>query len=143
MVEKDDFLESAKVFDNFYGTPRAPVEQALSDGRDVVFDIDWQGAQQLTEAAADDLVKIFILPPNMRELEKRLRTRAQDSDEVISNRMAKSENEISHWPEYDYVIVNEDVEIAMNELRTIVDAERMRRRQPWLSGFVKSLTSGG
>ena len=144
MVEKDDFLESAKVFDNFYGTPRAPVEQALSDGRDVVFDIDWQGAQQLTQAAADDLVKIFILPPNMRELEKRLRTRAQDSDEVISNRMAKSENEISHWPEYDYVIVNEDVEIAMNELRTIVDAERMRRRrQPWLSGFVKSLTSGG
>ena len=144
MVEKDDFLESAKVFDNFYGTPRAPVEQALSDGRDVVFDIDWQGAQQLTQAAADDLVKIFILPPNMRELEKRLRTRAQDSDEVISNRMAKSENEISHWPEYDYVIVNEDVEIAMNELRTIVDAERMRRRrQPWLSGFVKSLISGG
>ena len=144
MVDEEAFLEHAKVFDNFYGTPRAPVEQALSDGRDVVFDIDWQGAQQLTQAAADDLVKIFILPPNMRELEKRLRTRAQDSDEVISNRMAKSENEISHWPEYDYVIVNEDVEIAMNELRTIVDAERMRRRrQPWLSGFVKSLTSGG
>jgi len=98
----------------------------------------------LTQAAADDLVKIFILPPNMRELEKRLRTRAQDSDEVISNRMAKSENEISHWAEYDYVIVNEDIETAMNELRIIVAAERMRRRrQPWLSGFVKSLTSGG
>ena len=144
MVDQDDFLESAKVFDNFYGTPRAPVEQALSEGRDVVFDIDWQGAQQLTQAAADDLVKIFILPPNMRELEKRLRTRAQDSDEVISNRMAKSENEISHWAEYDYVIVNEDIETAMNELRIIVAAERMRRRrQPWLSGFVKSLTSGG
>jgi len=144
MAEKEDFLEYAKVFDNFYGTPRAPVEQALSDGRDVVFDIDWQGAQQLTQAAADDLVKIFILPPNMRELEKRLRTRAQDSDEVISKRMAKSENEISHWPEYDYVIVNEDVDIAMGELRTIVEAERMRRRrQPWLSGFVKSLISGG
>jgi len=144
MVEDDDFLEYAKVFDNFYGTPRAPVEQALGDGRDVVFDIDWQGAQQLTQAAADDLVKIFILPPNMRELEKRLRTRAQDSDEVISKRMAKSENEISHWPEYDYVIVNENVETAMDELRTIVEAERMRRRrQPWLSGFVKSLVSGG
>ena len=144
MVEEDEFLEYAKVFDNFYGTPRAPVEQALGDGRDVVFDIDWQGAQQLTQAAADDLVKIFILPPNMVELEKRLRTRAQDSDEVIAKRMSKSENEISHWPEYDYVIVNEDVDVAMDELRTIVAAERMRRRrQPWLGGFVKSLTSGG
>lgn len=144
MVDNEEFLEYAKVFDNFYGTPRAPVEQALGDGRDVVFDIDWQGAQQLTQAAADDLVKIFILPPNMVELEKRLRTRAQDSDEVIAKRMSKSENEISHWPEYDYVIVNEDVNIAMNELRTIVASERMRRRrQPWLGGFVKSLTTGG
>ena len=144
MIDTEDFLEYAKVFDNFYGTPRAPVEKALSEGRDVIFDIDWQGAQQLTQAAADDLVKIFILPPNMRELEKRLRTRAQDSDEVISNRMAKSENEISHWAEYDYVIVNEDIEMAMTELLTIVAAERMRRRrQPWLSGFVKSLTTGG
>jgi len=144
MVDADEFLEYAKVFDNFYGTPRAPVEAALGDGRDVVFDIDWQGAQQLTQAAADDLVKIFILPPNMVELEKRLRTRAQDSDEVIAKRMSKSENEISHWPEYDYVIVNENVDIAMNELRTIVLSERMRRRrQPWLSGFVKSLTMGG
>lgn len=144
MVDDDAFLEHAKVFDNYYGTPRDPVEQALGDGRDVVFDIDWQGAQQLTQAAADDLVKIFILPPNMRELEKRLRTRAQDSDEVIAKRMSKSENEISHWAEYDYVIVNEDVDMAMLELRTIVASERMRRRrQPWLGGFVKSLTSGG
>ena len=144
MVDNEEFLEYAKVFDNFYGTPRAPVEQALGDGRDVVFDIDWQGAQQLTQAAADDLDKIFILPPNMVELEKRLRTRAQDSDEVIAKRMSRSENEISHWPEYDYVIVNEDVNIAMNELRTIVASERMRRRrQPWLGGFVKSLTTGG
>jgi guanylate kinase len=144
MVDEEEFLEHAKVFDNYYGTPRAPVEQALGDGRDVVFDIDWQGAQQLTQAAADDLVKIFILPPNMVELEKRLRTRAQDSDDVIAKRMSKSENEISHWPEYDYVIVNEDVDVAMNELRTIVAAERMRRRrQPWLGGFVKSLTTGG
>ena len=144
MVDEDEFLEHAKVFDNYYGTPRAPVEQALGDGRDVVFDIDWQGAQQLTQAAADDLVKIFVLPPNMVELEKRLRTRAQDSDEVIAKRMSKSENEISHWAEYDYVIVNEDVDVAMNELRTIVASERMRRRrQPWLGGFVKSLTMGG
>lgn len=140
----DEFLEHAKVFDNYYGTPRGPVEAALQDSRDVVFDIDWQGAQQLSQAAADDLVRIFILPPNMRELEKRLKTRAQDSDSVIAKRMSKSEAEISHWAEYDYVIVNEDIETAMNELRSIVAAERIRRRrQPWLGGFVKSLVSGG
>ena len=144
MVAKDDFLEHAKVFDNFYGTPRGPVETALENGGDVVFDIDWQGAQQLAEAAANDLVKIFILPPNMQELESRLRSRAQDSDTVIAKRMSKAETEISHWPEYDYVIVNEDVDTAMEELRAIVAAERMqRRRQFWLSGFVKTLISGG
>ena len=144
MVDEDEFLEHAKVFDNFYGTPRAPVEDALSEGRDIVFDIDWQGAQQLTQAAGDDLVKIFILPPSMSELEARLKSRAQDSDEVIAKRMAKSEAEISHWAEYDYVIVNEDIETAMAELRTIVAAERLaRRRQPWLGGFVKRLISGG
>ena len=143
MVDNDAFLEHAKVFDNFYGTPRAPVEQALNAGRDVVFDIDWQGAQQLTQAAGDDLVKIFILPPNMRELESRLKNRAQDTDEVIAKRMAKSEAEISHWAEYDYVIVNENIDTAIDELRTIVAAERMRRgRQPWISHFVKALTSG-
>ena len=108
-----EFLEHAKVFDNYYATPRGPVEEALSQGRDVVFDIDWQGAQQLTQAAADDLVKIFILPPNMRELEQRLRTRAQDSDSVIVKRMSKSEAEISHWAEYDYVIVNEDISTCL------------------------------
>jgi len=140
----DEFLEHARVFDNFYGTPRGPVEDALQAGRDVVFDIDWQGAQQLTQAAADDLVKIFILPPNMRELEQRLKTRAQDSDTVIAKRMSKSEAEISHWAEYDYVIVNENIETALGELLTIVAAERMRRRrQPWLGGFVKSLIDGG
>ena len=112
MVDEEAFLEHAKVFDNFYGTPRAPVEAALSDGHDVVFDIDWQGAQQLTQAAGDDLVKVFILPPNMRELEMRLKKRAQDSDEVIAKRMAKSEAEISHWAEYDYVIVNENIDTA-------------------------------
>ncbi|WP_416877789.1 guanylate kinase [Litorimonas sp.] len=144
MVAEDDFLEHAKVFDNFYGTPRQPVETALESGRDVIFDIDWQGAQQLAEAAANDLVKIFILPPNMQELESRLRSRAQDSDSVIAKRMSKAETEISHWPEYDYVIVNEDIETAMDELRAIISAERMqRKRQFWLSGFVKTLISGG
>ena len=139
-----EFLEHAKVFDNYYATPRGPVEQALSQAQDVVFDIDWQGAQQLTQAAADDLVKIFILPPNMRELEQRLRTRALDSDAVIAKRMSKSEAEISHWAEYDYVIVNEDVDTALAELQTIVDSERMRRRrQMWLGGFVKSLVNRG
>jgi guanylate kinase len=144
MINDGEFLEHAKVFDNFYGTPRSPVEAALGAGKDVVFDIDWQGAQQLSEAAADDLVKIFILPPNMHELESRLKSRAQDSDAVIAKRMSKSEAEISHWAEYDYVIVNDDVEVALNELRTIIAAERMRRkRQLWLSGFVKTLTNGG
>ena len=144
MVDDEAFLEHAKVFDNFYGTPRAPVEAALSDGHDVVFDIDWQGAQQLTQAAGDDLVKVFILPPNMRELEMRLKKRAQDSDEIIAKRMAKYEAEISHWAEYDYVIVNENIDTALSELRTIVASERMRRRrQPWINSFVKSLTQGG
>ena len=144
MVDDEAFLEHAKVFDNFYGTPRAPVEAALSDGHDVVFDIDWQGAQQLTQAAGDDLVKVFILPPNMRELEMRLKKRAQDSDEIIAKRMAKSEAEIRHWAEYDYVIVNENIDTALSELRTIVASERMRRRrQPWINSFVKSLTQGG
>jgi len=143
MIDQNEFLEHAKVFDNYYGTPQGPVEEALTNGRDVLFDIDWQGAQQLTQAAADDLVKIFILPPDMRELERRLRSRAQDSDEVIAKRMAKSEAEISHWAEYDYVIVNNDIDAAMDELRAIIAAERMaRRRQLWLQPFVKSLVSG-
>ncbi len=142
--EQGEFLENARVFDNYYGTPRGPVEKALTRGHDVIFDIDWQGAQQLNQVAANDLVKIFILPPNMRELEQRLKTRAQDSPEVIAKRMSKSENEISHWPEYDYVIVNENIDTASRELQTIVDAERLRRRrQMWLGGFVKSLVNGG
>jgi guanylate kinase len=144
MIENDEFLEYAKVFDNFYGTPRAPVEDALAGGFDIVFDIDWQGAQQLTQAAANDLVKIFILPPNVQELENRLRSRAQDSDDVIARRMSKSENEISHWAEYDYIIINEDITEAIEELNTIVNAERMKRlRQPWLGSFVKKLVTGG
>jgi len=144
LEDMDEFLEHAKVFDNYYGTPRTPVETTLMEGKDVVFDIDWQGAQQLTQAAADDIVKIFILPPNMRELEQRLRTRAQDSDSVIAKRMSKSAAEISHWAEYDYVIVNEDIATALDELKTIVKSERMRRRrQMWLGSFVKSLVDGG
>ena len=144
MIHDDQFLEHAKVFDNFYGTPRGPVETALNDGQDIIFDIDWQGAQQLTQAAADDIVKIFILPPNMRELEKRLRTRAQDTEEVIARRMSKSNAEISHWAEYDYVVLNETIEEAMSELRSIISAERMKRkRQLWLGPFVKSLVDGG
>lgn len=143
MIEKQEFLEHAKVFDHYYGTPRGPVEGALSDGKDVIFDIDWQGAQQLTQAAGDDLVKIFILPPNMRELESRLKTRAQDSEAVIAKRMAKSESEISHWAEYDYVLVNDKLEDAIEQLRTILAAEHNRcRRQLWLGPFVKQLIEG-
>lgn len=144
MVEDEQFLEHAKVFDHYYGTPRGPVEAALAQGRDVIFDIDWQGAQQLNQAASNDLIKIFILPPSRRELERRLHSRAQDSEAVIARRMAKSSAEISHWSEYDYVIVNEDVDKALAQLRTIIDAEHQKRhRQNWLTGFVKQLTQGG
>lgn len=144
MIEDGEFLEHAKVFDNYYGTPRSPVEKALENGKDIVFDIDWQGAQQLTQNASTDLVKIFILPPSKRELESRLHRRAQDSKAVIARRMAKSESEMSHWAEYDYVIINDDLDKAMEELRTILSAERMKRdRQLWLSSFVKRLTQGG
>ena len=144
MRDAGDFLEHARVFSNYYGTPREPVEKALAAGRDIIFDIDWQGAQQLTQAAADDLVKIFILPPDMVELEQRLRTRAQDSEDVIAARMSKSEAEISHWAEYDYVIVNDDLDRALDQLRTVLAAERLKRkRQLWLQPFVKSLTDGG
>ena len=143
MLERHEFLEYAKVFDNYYGTPRGPVEEALASGQDVIFDIDWQGAQQLTQAASDDLVKIFILPPSKRELESRLHRRAQDSEAVIAKRMAKSEAEISHWAEYDYILVNEDIDVALAELQTIVAAERMkRRRQLWLGPFVKGIIEG-
>jgi len=144
MVDEDEFLEHAKVFDNFYGTPRGPVEDALNDGFDVIFDIDWQGSQQLTQAAGNDLVRIFILPPTKVELERRLRNRALDSEEEIAKRMSKADSEISHWAEYDYVIINEDISRTMGEVEFILASERMRRmRQPWLSDFVKSLSSGG
>ncbi len=140
MVREGQMLEHAEVFANFYGSPRAPVEQAMAEGRDTVFDIDWQGGQQIKQAMRDDVVSIFILPPSIAELESRLRGRAQDSDAVIAARMARSQSEISHWAEYDYVIVNHEVDKAFNDLVTILQAERLRRdRQPHLADFVRGL----
>jgi guanylate kinase len=141
MVDNGEMLEHAEVFGNFYGTPKAPVETAMNAGRDTLFDIDWQGGQQIRNSAlGKDVVSIFILPPSIAELETRLQTRAQDSAEVIAGRMAKSQAEISHWAEYDYVLVNRDLDRAENDLRTILMAERMRRdRQPWLTDFVRGL----
>ncbi len=139
-AENGEFMEWAEVFGAFYGTPRAAVEAALASGHDVLFDIDWQGAQQLKQAAASDLVKVFILPPSLAELEMRLRKRDQDSESVIAERMARARDEISHWGEYHYVIVNEDVQSSMNDLRAILSAERrLRKRQPWLNDFVRNL----
>ena len=140
MVASKGLLEWAEVFGHCYGTPRDPVVAALRAGRDVLFDIDWQGTQQLREKARDDLVSVFILPPNVRELERRLKTRAQDSRDVIGQRMAKAAGEMSHWPEYDYVIVNKDKKHAFAEVRAILAAERLKReRQIGLSDFVRSL----
>ncbi|MFZ1725197.1 MAG: guanylate kinase [Albidovulum sp.] len=140
MVDGGEMLEHAEVFGNFYGSPRAPVETAMAEGRDTLFDIDWQGGQQVKQAMSHDVVSIFILPPSIAELERRLRQRGQDSDDVIAGRMAKSEAEISHWAEYDYVLINDDLDQAENDLKTILMAERMRRdRQPGLSGFVRAL----
>ena len=140
MVAAGDMLEHAEVFGNFYGSPKAPVEKAMAEGRDTLFDIDWQGGQQVKQAMSSNVVSSFILPPSMAELERRLRTRGQDSDEVIAGRMAKSEAEISHWAEYDYVLINNDLDQAEADLITILSAERMRRdRQPGLSEFVRGL----
>jgi guanylate kinase len=140
MVKDGQMLEHAEVFGNFYGSPRGPVEDAMTKGRDTLFDIDWQGGQQIKQAMRGDVVSIFILPPSIAELESRLRGRAQDSEEVIAQRMAKSQAEISHWMEYDYVIVNHDLEAAFGELVTILQAERLRRdRQPHLADFVRGL----
>lgn len=140
MVEQGQMLEHAEVFGNFYGSPRGPVEAAMQAGTDTVFDIDWQGGQQVKQAMRGDVVSIFILPPSIAELDRRLRTRAQDSDEVIAGRMAKSRDEISHWAEYDYVLVNEDLQTTFESLKTILTAERLKReRQPQLSAFVRTL----
>ncbi|NHK27411.1 guanylate kinase [Parvularcula flava] len=137
------FLESAKVFDNYYGTPKAQVEEALSSGKDVLFDIDWQGAQQLGEIARDDLVKVFILPPSRDELERRLHKRAQDSAEVVAARMAKADSEISHWAEYDYVVLNYELDESEALLQSILVAERLKRtRQIGLGAKVKAIIEG-
>jgi guanylate kinase len=143
MIERGEFLEHARVFDHFYGTPSAPVEAALMAGRDVLFDIDWQGTQQLKEKAGSDLVTVFILPPSTRDLERRLITRAQDSMEVVQKRMAKAADEMSHWAEYDYQIINRDIATSLMELKSILAAERLKReRQVGLSNFVKALREG-
>ncbi len=143
MVNRGELLEYAKVFGHYYGTPRTPVEKALSAGRDVLFDIDWQGTQQLKASARDDLVSVFILPPSTAELEKRLRTRAQDSAKVVAERMAKAADEMSHWAEYDYIIVNRNVEESVMRVQAILAAERARRdRQIGLNDFVKGLREG-
>jgi guanylate kinase len=140
MVKGGDLLEWAEVFNHCYGTPRRPVEKALREGRDVLFDIDWQGTQQLHEKARDDLVSVFILPPSARELERRLKRRAQDSRDVIKSRMAKAAGEMSHWPEYDYVVVNRDIDEAFREVTAILGAERRKRdRQIGLTEFVRGL----
>ena len=141
MVAEGRMLEHAEVFGNLYGTPRAPVEEALARGEDTLFDIDWQGGQQIRNSALGaDVVSVFILPPSMAELERRLRGRGQDSDAVIAARMARSMDEVSHWAEYDYVLVNRDVAACAAQLTGIVAAERLRRdRQPWLTDFVRGL----
>lgn len=141
MVDGDALLEWAHVFGNRYGTPRAPVESALAAGRDVLFDIDWQGTQQLQQTdAASDLVRVFILPPDLAELERRLTMRNTDHPEVIAGRMARARDEISHWGEYDYILVNDDAETCLGEIRAILKAERLRRkRQLGLAGFVRAM----
>jgi guanylate kinase len=139
-VKEGQFLEHARVFDNFYGTPKGPVEAVLREGRDVLFDIDWQGTQQLRDTARADLVSVFVLPPSVEELERRLHTRAQDSAEVVAKRMAKAGDEMSHWPEYDYIIVNEDLEKSIASVQAILTAERLKRdRQVGLPDFVSRL----
>lgn len=141
LVAKGQMLEHAEVFGNLYGSPRAPVETAMREGRDTLFDVDWQGGQQIRASAlGGHVVSIFVLPPSLPELERRLRSRGQDSDEVIAGRMQKSRAEISHWAEYDYVLVNDDLDETEARLRAILTAERLRRdRQSGLGGFVKRL----
>lgn len=144
MVARDELLEHAEVFGNRYGTPRAKVEALLADGKDVLFDIDWQGTQQVSQKAATDLVSIFILPPSVGELEARLRARAQDPEEVVRGRMAKAADEMSHWAEYDYIIVNRDIDRSVAEARSILAAERLKReRQVGLVDFVRGLRHSG
>ncbi len=143
MRAKDELLEHARVFGHLYGTPREPVEAALREGRDVLFDIDWQGTQQIAEKAPKDLVSVFILPPSTAALERRLRSRAQDSAAVVQDRMAKAADEMSHWAEYDYVIVNENVEASVAQVQAILLAERLKsERQVGLRDMVETLRHG-
>lgn len=140
MTANNEFLEWAHVFSNRYGTPRAPVDEMLKNGQDVLFDIDWQGAQQLHQIAGGDVVRVFILPPSIAELERRLRSRGTDSNEVIAGRMSRAANEISHWDGYDYVLVNDDVVECFTKVQTILHAERLKRsRQTGLIGFIRGL----
>jgi guanylate kinase len=140
MIEKREFLEHAKVFDNYYGTPRGPVETSLKAGKDVLFDVDWQGTQQLRQNARDDLVSIFILPPSIAELESRLYSRAQDSAEVVKARMSKATSEMSHWAEYDYIIVNEDIDESVAQAEAVLKAERLQReRQVGMLDFLRDM----
>ena len=140
MRDGEELLEGAEVHGNFYATPRAPVEKALAEGRDMLFDIDWQGAEQLRDRMRADIVSIFILPPSMRELKGRLRRRAEDTDEVIAARLANALAEIEHWRDYDYVVVNDDLDAAFAQVQAIVTAERLRRdRRPGLFDFVQGL----
>ena len=142
MANRGEFLEHANVFDHYYATPAAPVMKALGEGRDFLFDIDWQGTQQIADKSRDDLVSVFILPPSTQDLEKRLLNRAQDSAEVVAKRMSKAADEISHYREYDYILVNEDVDKAISEIKAIMIAERLKRdRQIGLTDFVKELRS--
>ncbi len=141
MVARDEMLEHAEVFGNFYGSPKGPVSAAIDAGRDVLFDIDWQGGQQVRNSSlGKHVLSVFILPPSIPELERRLRTRGQDSDDVINTRMTKSRDEISHWPEYDFVLVNDDLDVTFDKLKTIVSAERLRlSQQPGLVETVRRL----
>jgi guanylate kinase len=140
MVADGEFLEWAHVFDHRYGTPRAPVERMLAEGRDVLFDIDWQGAQQLHQQAGGDVVRVFILPPSVEELERRLRARGTDDAAVVAARMARASSEISHWDGYEYVLINDDVDRCFEEVHAILKVERLKRkRQTGLIGFVRKL----
>jgi len=140
MLNRRELLEHAKVFDHYYGTPKGAVEEALASGKDVLFDIDWQGEQQLKQSARNDLASVFILPPSTEELARRLQSRAQDPADVVAARMAKAPDEISHWPEYDYIIVNYDIEDSVAQVQAILAAERLKReRQVGLTDFVKRL----
>ena len=142
LIEADEFAEWAYVFDHLYGSPKEPIKEALKDGRDTLFDIDWQGTQQLEYAFRTDLVRIFILPPSMKELERRLHERGTDSEEIIAGRMRRAASEIGHWAEYDYVLINEDMEKCLADVRAIIASERLRReRQPYLLGFVRELVA--